>query len=139
MRQVISNVMANMRALKVFGLVTLLVTSFFAGAFTAGARHWFQPVAHVSIRNASGHDFSALKLTYMSGGITSNVVLPALKYGQTTDVRFYVAGEGGYEIEARFGDGRVLKGGAGYVESGYSVAEVVGTSKIEGRTVSHGY
>lgn len=60
--------------------------------------------------------------------------LPALKNGQATVVRFYVAGEGGYEIEVGFADGSVLKGDAGYVESGYSISEIIGASKIESRT-----
>lgn len=124
--------------LKTFGIFALIAIGFFFGAFTAVTRHWFQPIGHVMIKNDSGQDFSGLTITHTSNRLTSTVALPALKAGESTDVRFFVAGEGGYEIEARFSDGRVIKGGAGYIESGYSATEVVGASKIESKSSIYG-
>ncbi len=118
----------------------LIAIGFAAGAITAGVRHWFQPIAHVVIKNDSGQDLSALKLTHSSGRVTSNIVLPVLKKGQSTEVRFYVAGgEGGYEVEANFADGRVLIGGEDYIESGYSITAVVGDSAIKSKSVLYGF
>lgn len=121
-------------ALKTLGILTLLAIGFVGGALTAGARHWFQPLAHITIKNDSGQDLSALTLTHSSSRFTSTVALPALKQGESTNFRFFIAGEGGYSIEAKFADGRVIKGGAGYVESGYKVTDVVGASKVQSKS-----
>jgi hypothetical protein len=128
------------RALKTFGLAILVTSGFAAGAITAGVRDWFQPIAHVVIKNDSGQDLSALNFTHSSGRVKSNVVLPAIKNGQSTEIRFYVAGgEGDYQVEANFADGRVLTGGEDYIESGYSITAVVGTSAIKSQSVLYGF
>ncbi|HEX7987852.1 MAG TPA: hypothetical protein VF616_30360 [Duganella sp.] len=111
------------------GIVLLAAACYAAGAITAGVKHWFQPLVYVSIENDSGEDLAKLVLTHESASLTSTVTLPALKRGQSTELIFFVAGEGGYQIEALFPDGRMAKSGAGYVESGSSIKEVIGKPK----------
>lgn len=112
------------------GIILLAATCYAAGAITAGMKHWFQPLVHVSIENDSGEDLANLVLTHESSGKISTVTLPALKRGQATELNFFVAGEGSYQIEALFPDGRIAKNGAGYVESGSSIKEVIGKPRI---------
>lgn len=115
---------------KGIGLILVAAVCFAAGAITAGIRHWFQPLVHVSIENDSGEDLSKLVLIHKSTGLASTVTLPTLKHGQSTELNFFLAGEGSYEIEALFPDGRTATNGAGYVESGSSIKEVIRQSKV---------
>jgi len=117
--------------LKALTFIILGIIIFSAGAVTAGLRHWFQPIASVTIRNDGSQNIMNLKFTHETGSLRSIIVLAPLAKGQSTNVRFYVAGEGGYNIEATFSDGRVINGGAGYIESGYKVTEVVSDSSIK--------
>lgn len=110
------------RALTIAGLIGL---GFVSGAITAGMRSWFQPVAHVTIENESGQDITDVKFTHVTGGIRSITQLPALRDGQSTTVHFFIAGEGGYGLDATLSDGRVLTTNGGYIESGYRTTEVV--------------
>jgi len=126
-------------AIKVIALTSLVTFGFVAGALTAGMRHWFHPICHVAIKNDSGQTVSSLKFTHESGGLTSVVALPALKQGHSTEVHFFVAGEGGYQIDATLADGRVIRGGAGYIETGYKATEIVGASTIENKSIIYGF
>jgi hypothetical protein len=126
-------------ALKSLGVLVLAALSFAAGAITAGMRHWYQPVVRVTIENHSGRDLSSLRVSHGTGGVKSVTILPALKQGQSTDASFFVAGEGGYEVEATLANGQILKGGAGYVESGYTSKEIIGESKITSKQNTYGY
>ena len=129
--------------MKYLKAVSLLIGSmlfgaicFAAGALTAGLMDWFEPTVHVAVRNDSGETLAKVVLIHESRGKVTTVTLPALEHGDATDATFYIAGEGGYRIEATFPDGRVMQGGSGYVEAGYSTSEVIGKSKITG---NHGF
>jgi hypothetical protein len=110
---------------------------FGAGALTAATRHWLAPIVHVSIRNDSGEDLVKVAVVHASGGAVTTVTLPGLKHAQSTAVKFYVADPSGYRIEATFPDGRVVKGGSGYVEAGYATSEVIGKAAITGTPGLH--
>jgi hypothetical protein len=121
--------MKTMKAISIIiGSTVFAAICFAAGALTAGARHWFEPTVQVSIRNESGEGLAKILLVHESGGKVTTVTLPALKHGQSTDARFYVGDPSGYRLEATFLDGRVVKGGTGYVEAGSSTSEVIGKS-----------
>lgn len=116
----------------VIGSVLCAAVGFAAGAITASMRDWLQPIVHVVIENDSGEDLMNMHLIHESGGTLSTATLPALKHGQSTDLKFYVAGAGSYQIEAKFKSGRMVTGGLGYVEAGHSSKEVIGKSSIIG-------
>jgi len=118
-------------AIKVIGAFAFAIALFFAGALTAGMRHWFQPIAVVIVKNGSGQDLSDVTLAFESAGIHSTSTLPPLSRGQSTTVRFFVAGEGGYSIEARLANGIIVKGGSGYIESGYVATETITENGIK--------
>lgn len=116
--------------------LVVLALSFSVGAITGAARGWFQPGAEITIHNASGFDISNLQLITTTADVTSTSVINSLPRGEKKVLHIYVAGEAGYSIVATLSNGTVVKGGAGYVESGFSVTETVGSSKIES---SHHY
>ncbi|QNA89170.1 hypothetical protein G4G28_13100 [Massilia sp. Dwa41.01b] len=116
------------RFAKGIGILLLAAICFAVGAITAVVKHWDQPLVHVAIENDSGNDLSGLILKHASSSNSSTVTLPALKAGQSTRLYFVVAGEVGYEIEARFPDGQIATSEDGYVERGTSVHEVIGKS-----------
>jgi hypothetical protein len=115
--------------LKVFtagGLVTIgLIAGVFVGRASQNA-----PIAQVTLKNESGQAVRNLKLTSTTGGQTSTILLPALNQGQSANVQFLLIGEGSYQVEATLADGRQVKGGNGYVESGHRGTEVVRAEKI---------
>ncbi len=118
-------------ALTALAATILLVCVFFAGALTAGIRHWFQPVIEISLINDSGQEISDVQLSLETGGQKSISTLGHIEKGQTRIYRFFIAGEGGYILVATLADGRKLTSEAGYAESGYSVKETVTASSIK--------
>ena len=114
------------------GSVLFAGICFAAGALAAGLMDWFEPTVHVSIRNDSGERLAKVVVIHEARGKVTTVALPGLNHGESTDATFYIAGESGYRIEGTFLDGRVVRGGIGYVEAGYSTCEVIGKSKVTG-------
>jgi len=117
--------------LKTIVIFVIALVFFFIGAVTAGARHWFQPIATVIIKNGTSQNLTELIFSFESASIHSTANLPPLSAGQSKTVRFFVAGEGSYSIEARLPNSNIVKGGAGYVESGYSTVETITESGIK--------
>jgi hypothetical protein len=116
--------------LKVFtagGLVTIgLIAGVFVGRAIQNA-----PIAQVTLKNESGQAIENLKLTNTTSRQTSTILLPALNQGQSTTIQFLLVGEGSYQVEAKLADGRLVKGGEGYIESGYRGSKVVDTTAIK--------
>lgn len=108
-----------------------LACAFFAGALTAGIRHWFQPVIEISVANNSGQLISGIEVSLETGGQKSLSTLGPLDDGKMQAYRFYVAGEGGYILTATFENGRKVSSDMGYVESGYSIKETVMAASIK--------
>lgn len=114
-------------------MLVLLLAAFAGGALTAGLRGWFQPLATVHILNASGDELRDLRVTVRVSGGSSAMHIDALAPDAAHTLRFHVAGEGAYTLEATLADGRKLTGGVGYVESGYRTEELIRADRIESR------
>jgi hypothetical protein len=123
-----------MRLINVLGLLAALLVSFGAGAFTAGMRHWFQPIATVHIKNQSGLAVTSLVITSRTGNSTTITQLGSLAADAEATARVFMAGEGSYQVRAMLSNGRILDGGAGYVESGYTSTELLHPDRIESRS-----
>lgn len=121
----------------IIGLLICSAISFAAGAFTAGMRGWLSPIVHVTIENDSGEDLANMLLRHKSDGRVTTVMFPALKNGRSVDLKYYAGNVGGYEVEVRLADGRVLRGGSGYIEGGHSSREVITRSGIVGKQGFH--
>lgn len=117
--------------LKAISVTILLACVFFAGALTAGFRHWFQPLIEISVVNNSGQHISGIEVSLETGGQKSISTLGPLENGERRAYRFYVAGEGGYILTATLGNGRKVSSDMGYVESGYSIKETVMAASIK--------
>jgi hypothetical protein len=117
-------------ALKAFGAVAVCAAVFGFGAAAAAYRGWLQPLATIQIDNRSGQQLRLLEVKHESRGVSSIATLPALSAGQSFSFRFFVAGEGGYRINAVLADGTVPKDSEGYVESGYNNTEVITPTAI---------
>lgn len=115
-----------------FGLV-LATICFIAGALTAGARYWFQPLVTVTVVNESGQDLRSLRLVHSSLSSKGAIDAGALRSDESRIIRFFLGGEGSYTLEATLSDGRVLNGGEGYVEAGYSSKQVISETGIKGQ------
>lgn len=116
------------------GIVLLLLCAvcFAGGAIAGGLRGWFTPVVLVSVENRSGEDVSNVVLRHNSDGKSTIVMLPTLKNGETSKFKYYAGNPGGYQIAATLPDGRIVKGGDGYVEGDSSTTEVISADKITG-------
>lgn len=124
--------------LKLLALATLIIAAFFAGATTAGLRHWFQPVIKVTVANESGQDISGLQLSLETSRQKTITELGPLGAGKTHTIPLLVTGEGSYVIVATLADGRQVSGMTGYVEPGYAVKETVKAATITSEVSLYG-
>jgi hypothetical protein len=115
-------------------LQVLAAGSLLAIGFVSGAVVWdrirLEPSAQVTLKNESGQAIRDLKLTNSTAGQKSTILLPALNQDESTTIKFFLMGEGSYQVEATLADGRLVKGGEGYVESGYQGTKVVRATEI---------
>lgn len=117
-------------------LLTALLISFFIGALTAGLNYWFQPLVSMQISNYSGQTISTLKLSVKTVSVQHEIFFQPLENNKTIATQFFVQGEGGYRLEATLANGQIVSGGNGYIESGYTVKEVV---RLNGITSTASY
>jgi hypothetical protein len=115
--------------LKVFAAGSLVTIGLIGGVFV-GMAIQNAPIAQVTFKNESGQAVRDLKLTSSTGGQTSTILIPALNQGQSANIQFLLLGEGSYQVEATLADGRQVKGGEGYIESGHRGTEVVRAGEI---------
>ena len=126
--------MRFVKLLDVLGVLIALAVGFGAGTLTAVLRHWGQPVATVHLSNVSGQEVSDLVLVSKTWHSTTTSQLGKLPAGAQTTYKIFVAGDGSYQIRATLADGRVLEGGAGYVQSGTKSTELLHADRIESRS-----
>lgn len=112
-----------------FGL--LLAAIFFtAGGYIAAKRGWFHPGVTVKVINESGQRITSMRVQYWSGGGKGIIEDASLQSTNAKLFQFLLGGEGSYTLEATLEDGRVLKGGEGYVENGYLCKQVISKTGI---------
>ena len=111
-------------------LMTALLISFFIGALTAGLNNWFQPLVSMQISNDSGQTISTLKLSVKTAAVQHEIFFKPLENNKTIETQFFIQGEGGYQLEATLANGQTLSGDNGYIESGYTVKEVIRSNEI---------
>ncbi len=124
-----------MKFIKALAVMATLLLAFSAGAITAGVRQWFQPIVTVDLVNRSGQPVTKLSVNVRTGGYESEISVRALPVGESHTVRFVLAGEGSYQVNATLANGTILRGGAGYVEAGYSARETLLPNKVESKFV----
>ena len=114
----------------VFLIIISLMISFAMGALTAGLKHWFQPLVSMQISNQSGQTISMLKLSVKTAGVQHQIFFQPLENNKTIATQFFVQGEGGYRLEVTLANGQTVSGGRGYIESSYTVKEVIRSNGI---------
>ena len=115
------------RLLKVVALVALVLISFGAGVITAAIFHVGSPIVTVQLQNASAQKIASVHLEHEHGSLSATNI----ESGGSRKVRFYAPGESSYQIQVTFSDGHTITGGAGYVEAGYGVTEVITDATIK--------
>jgi len=123
-----------MKSVKKIFISVLVVLSlgagFGIGALTAGFNYWFQPLVHMQISNHSGQTISQLNLHLETAGVHHDIFFQPLENNKTIETQFFVQGEGGYRLEATLANGQTFSGDSGYIESGYTVKEVIRSNAI---------
>lgn len=112
---------------KVVAYAALVIASFGAGAFTAAIFHLGSPIVTVKLQNASAQNIALVYLEHEHGSLTVTNIEP----GDSRKVHFYSPGESSYKIQVAFADGHKISGGAGYVEAGYRITEVISDATIK--------
>ena len=116
---------------RALALLAVLMASFIAGAATAAWRGWGQSAVSIKVSNETGQAIDSLLLRYETCGGRSYVEAGGLAVGQSRRITYSACGEGGYSLEARLGNGTVVRGGGGYVEPGMSMQEVITEKGID--------
>lgn len=112
----------------------VLAMMFLAGAYTAVDRKWSQPLVTVHVKNNQGVHVKNIRLIYQSARADGVIDAGPIGPGKADAIVFSLQGEGSYTLEALLVDGRVLKGAAGYVESGHHVEHEITRSGIRSVT-----
>lgn len=112
-------------------LLAAVATAFGAGAVTAIRRGWGSHDVTTTVENTSEIRLRSVTIRLETCGKKGSVGIEALAPGESQRLRYPVCGEGGQTIVAEFEDGRVIEGGAAYVETGY-----VCNVKISGESIS---
>lgn len=106
-----------------------------AGAMIATQRGWGQRNVQVAITNHAGQPIKVLRLQYKGSAQTGQIEWrQSLSNGETTTLRFDVAGEASYTLEAVLANRTRVTGGAGYVEPGYRTQEEILPKSIRSQT-----
>jgi len=114
------------KLLKVVGLAALVLGSFGAGAITAAIFHLGSPIVTVQLQNASAQNIASVHIEHEYGSLTVTNIKPS----DSRKVHFYSPGESSYKIQVTFADGHTISG-AGYVEAGYRITEVISDATIK--------
>lgn len=126
--------------LSIFAVTVTSACLFGAGAITAAKRGWLQPHVQVMITNHSGQPIHSLRLRYTGAAQQGELEWrQPIPQGTTKTLRFDVAGEASYDIEVILANRTHLKGGAGYVESGYRTQETIMPQSITSKTDITGF
>mgnify|MGYP000639720927 CR=1 FL=1 len=115
------------KLIKGVGLAALVLGSFSAGAITAAIFHLGSPIVTVQLQNASAQKIASVHLEHEHGSLSVTNIEP----GDSRKVHFYSPGESSYKIQVTFADGHTISGGAGYVEAGYRITEVISNATIK--------
>ncbi len=115
------------KLLKVVALAALVIGSFGAGAITAAIFHLGSPIVTVQLQNASAQNIASVYLEHEYGSLT----VANIELGDSRKVHFYSPRESSYKIQVAFADGHTIAGGAGYVEAGYGITEVISDATIK--------
>jgi hypothetical protein len=106
------------------------VAAFAAGGWTAIQRGWGTQSVTAIVINDTDLILRAVTVRFEACGSKGSMSAGELAPGQSHRLRYSVCGEGGYTVEAEFADGQVVKGGGGYVESGYVSTERISRNGI---------
>lgn len=115
------------KLLKVVALAALVLGSFGAGVITTAIFHFGSPIVTVQLQNASAQKIASVHLEHEHGSLSVTNIDP----GDSRKVCFYSPGESSYKIQVAFADGHTISGGAGYVEAGYGITEVISDVTIK--------
>jgi hypothetical protein len=108
--------------MKMGSVVLVLVAvaaAFVAGAATAIWRGWGAHAVTTTVENKTNSRFRSVAIRIETCGRKGSIKTEGLAPGESQRFRYPVCGEGGQSIVAEFEDGRVVEGGAAYVETGY--------------------
>jgi hypothetical protein len=110
--------------------IVIAALTFVAGAGTAAWRGWGSGDVTTTILNATDKPLRTVTIQFETCGSTGTAASGELKPGDSRQLRFSVCGEGGYTVVAEYADGRIVRGGGGYVEAGYNCSDTISTAGI---------
>lgn len=119
--------MCRSRVVKGFLVLIVLTVGVLTNAVTEFARYLTdKPDVQVSFVNQSSQDIKFLRLSN-EGAV---YLFENLKRGDSRPFELMAFGETSYSLDVEFENGARLKGGAGYVESGYKTKEIITDTEI---------
>ncbi len=118
---------------KIILLISFIVI-FAAGAVTATFLHIGSPIVTIDFTNNSPQRIQSIDINHEIGRHGKvRYQMSGLEPKETRTLRVYAPAESSYEVVVTFADNSRVVGGAGYVEAGYRVKELIGQQKIESK------
>jgi hypothetical protein len=99
-------------------VVIALGVAFLALAAAAAWRGVWSSGVTAHVTNGTSQGLRSVTIRFETCGKHASVSSGAVAPGESRRLRYAVCGEGGYVVEATFSDGRIIRGGGGYVETG---------------------
>ncbi len=113
-----------------FKAIAYFVLVFFAGALTSSVFEWLTPITTIEVTNASNKVIKQLDIKYRGMGEHEGLIAENLKPGQIVTFKWATEGEASYRLHAIFEEGTEVKGGAGYIQRGDTIKELIELQRV---------
>lgn len=115
-------------------LLISFVVIFATGFFAATVLHIGSPIVTIDFTNNSTQKIQSIDINHEIGRYGKvRYQITGLEPKETRTLRVFAPAESSYEVAVTFADNSRVVGGAGYVEAGYRVREVIGSQNIESK------
>lgn len=115
-------------------LLISFVVVFATGFFAATVLHIGSPIVTIDFTNNSTQKIQSIDINHEIGRYGKvRYQITGLEPKETRTLRVFAPAESSYEVAVTFADNSRVVGGAGYVEAGYRVREVIGSQNIESK------
>ena len=116
-----------MRRYKIF--IYLAILAF--GVLALSINEWLKPMSAVDITNASNINIKFIDILFRGEGVEQEAQIGHnLKPSERTVFKWPTVNEGSYRFKVHFENGTEVVGGAGYVERGETIRDVIGAKGV---------
>ena len=120
-------------------LLLAIVAVFIGGVFISAVSHFGSPIVTINFINNSGTEIKTIDVIHETGRFGEiQHRISNLLTGKERQIRIWSPAESSYKLIVTFADQKQITGGAGYIEPGYNIAEIIKKDKIKSEIKLYG-